>query len=232
MKMHALIALYNDYSSLSMCIHSIKNYVDDIIIADGAYKLYYDEYKKAVPDAKPWSTDGGIEIAKAIPNLNLKIIEPIDHKPWENQCTKRTALLDAVPEGDGFIVLDADEMVYGEPARALTQIFSSGCLAGNMPMYTPGLDAGHFWPYWHPRVFLKLKGMHYSRKHWNLRDGDGRVIETTYPVKWTDQMVLVHLKVFRGKERLMPHLGYMHMMSLDGWMEPMKMPQMFNLNEM
>ncbi len=229
MQTHALINLYNDYSTLTMAIHSVKDHVDNIIIADGAYKKYFETYTKTVPTAKPWSTDGSIEITKAIPNLPLKIIGCPNNEPWENQCVKRTALLQAVPQGDWFIVLDADEMLYGDPEYALNQIMRSGCLAGSVPLYNAGLDASTMVPYWHPRVFLKLNGMHYSRKHWNLRDEYGRVVESSYPVKWTDEMVLVHLKAFRGTGRLMPHLGYMHMMSLDGWMEPTKTPERFNI---
>lgn len=229
MKLHVLISEYNDYSTLPLAIHSVRDVADSIIVADGAYALYYDHYKKQIPESKPWSTDGSIEMIKALPNLPLKIIECPNHEPWENQCVKRSALLDAVPQGDWFIVLDADEMLYGDVAWGLNHIMSSGCLAGSMPLYNPGLDVSAMTPNWHPRVFLKLDGMHYARKHWLLRDADQRVIESSYPVKWVDDMVLVHLKIFRGKGRLMPHFGYMKMMSIDGWMEPMKLPQEFNI---
>lgn len=225
--------IYNDYSTLGLAVNSLKDHVDTIIVADGAYQRYYETYKQFEKDAKPWSTDGSLDILNVIPDVRtkLKVIECPDGEPWENQCVKRTALLNAVPEGDWFIIIDSDEMVYGDVPDALRHIKSSGCIAGSMPMYTPGLDAGQFWPSWHPRVFLKLDGMNYSRKHWNLRDEHNRVIEKSYPVQWTDFMVLVHLKVFRGGKRLLPHLGYMHMMSLDGWLEPMKRPQYFNIKD-
>jgi hypothetical protein len=233
MKTHVLINLYNDYSTLMMALHSVKHVVDDIIVADGAYRLYFKEFKKHFKEAKPWSTDGSLDILESMkPHLPpIKLIECPDGKPWMNQCVKRSALLDAVPEGDWFIVLDADEMLYGDAEYGLNIIQSSGCIAGVTPLYNPGLDASAMTPYWHPRVFLKLEGMHYARKHWLLQDEQKRVIEVCYPVKWTDEMVLVHLKIFRGKGRLMPHFGYMHMMSLDGWMEPElnKPTQFFNI---
>jgi hypothetical protein len=222
-----------------MAVNSISELVDDVIVADGAYSLYYQNFLKSNPEAKPWSTDGSLEILKAIPSIKdrLKIIDTPNGKPWQNQCVKRTALLDAVPQGDWFIILDADEMLYGDTDVGLNRIMRSGCLAGSMPLYNPGLDIGGFWPYWHPRVFLKLDGMHYSRKHWNLRDAEHRVVENQYPVKWVDDMVLCHLKTFRGKGRLNPHLSYMRMMSLEGWMEPTKVTgeirsgQQFNLDQ-
>jgi glycosyltransferase involved in cell wall biosynthesis len=227
---HLLLSMYNDYSTLGLCINSVRDHVDSVIVADGAYAKYYGEYKKFVKDAKPYSTDGSIEILQAIPSIKgkLKFLEN-DHKPWENQCVKRTALLDAVPDGDWFIVLDSDELLHGDVDDALEVIKHSGCIAGVMPMYTPGLDAGGFYPMWHPIVFQKLPGMKYTRKHWNLQDEHNRIIEKSYPVQWTDRMVLVHLKVFRGGKRLYPHLSYMNMMSLDGWMEPMRRPQQFNI---
>ena len=233
MQTHALINLYNDYSTLLMALHSIKDVVDTIIVADGAYRLYYEEYKQHFKEAKPWSTDGSLQILDAMKN-NLPPIKMIDcpnGKPWSNQCIKRTALLDAVPQGDWFIVLDADEMFYGDAGYGLNEIQSSGCIAGTTPLYNPGLDASAMVPYWHPRIFLKLDGMHYTKKHWILQDEEKRMIETCYPVKWTDEMVLVHLKIFRGKGRLMPHFGYMHMMSLEGWLEPefRKPSQQFNI---
>src|SRR5512138_3061755 len=110
---HVLLSIYNDYSTLSMAVHSVRNIADHITVADGAYQKYYEVYRKSVPDAKPWSTDGSIGILKAIPDVapKLKVIDsPVDG--WENQCVKRTALLDSVPEGEWFIVLDADEMLY------------------------------------------------------------------------------------------------------------------------
>lgn len=228
-----MLNVYNDYSTLPLAVHSVKDHVDSIIVADGAYHKYFQVYRQFDKKAKPYSTDGSIEVLQSIPDVKpkLKIIEAPKHGCWPNQTVKRTALLDAVPEGDWFIILDSDEIVYGDVEPALRHIRASGCIAGSTPMYTPGLDAGNFWPLWHPRVFLKLNGMHYSRKHWNLQDEHKRIIEKCYPVQWTDFMVLVHLKVFRGGKRLLPHLGYMHMMSLDGWLEPMKRPQYFNIKD-
>jgi len=225
--------IYNDYSTLPLAVNSVYEFVDDIIVADGAYQQYYDTFRQYHVKAKPWSTDGSIELLKALPHIEpkLKIIECPNGEPWENQCVKRTALLDAVPDGHWFIILDSDECLHGEVEEALQFIGLSGCIAGSTPMYTPGLDAGNFWPAWHPRVFAKLPGMNYSRKHWNLQDDVKRIIEKTYPVQWTDRMVLVHLKVFRGGKRLTPHLSYMEMKSLDGWLEPMKKPQYFNMQD-
>jgi len=137
-------------------------------------------------------------------------------------------LLNAVPEGDWFLILDSDEMLFGDVGQGLNDIMGSGCISGHVPLYTPGLDTERIKPFWHPRVFLKIDGMHYFRKHWLLRDYAGRVVAHTYPVKWTDAFVIAHLKAFKEQGRLAPHSGYMRMMSEAGWMEPHSAP--FNLN--
>ena len=210
---------------LPITLASVKQHVDDIIVADGSYELYYREYRKHHPDAKPWSTDGTLQMLQYIPDLPpIKLIECPDAKPWLNQCVKRTALLNEVPEGDWFIILDSDEMLFGKVETGLHKIMASGCIAGQVPLYNPGLDASMMKPFWHPRVFLKIDGMHYFRKHWLLRDYAGRVIEVDYPVTWTDSFVIAHLKAFKEEGRATPHYGYMEMMSEAGWIEPHSAP--------
>jgi len=156
-----------------------------------------------------------------IPNLPpITLIECPGGKPWRNQVVKRTALLDAVPDKDWFLILDSDEMFYGDIWGGVREIMSSGCVAGFTPIFNIGLDTSGFRPFWHPRVFLKLPGMHYARQHWLLYDFADRVVEHVYPLWSTNQFVLVHFKVFRGMRRLAPHMSYMLDMSKRGWQEP------------
>jgi len=219
---HTLICTYNDHVTLPLALDSVRDACDSIIVADGAYKKYYETYRKSDPSAKPWSTDGTLELLKVLqPNLPpIKFIECPNGKPWANQVVKRTALLDAVPDKDWFLILDCDEMFFGNVKEGVNEIMSSGCIAGFAPLYNVGLDMGGLYPFWHPRVFLKLPGMHYERKHWLLCDFAHRVIETTYPVWGTDRFVLAHFKVFRNMRRLAPHMSYMLDMSRGGWQEP------------
>ena len=220
-KIHCCVNLYNEFATLPLALSSISDLVDSIIVCDGAYEKYFPFYKEKHPEAQPWSTDGSLEILHSIPNLPpIKLILPPEGKPWKNQCVKRTAMLDAVPEGEWFLVLDADEMLYGDAQDGFDEIMGSGCIAGQTPIYNPGLDVSSMTPIWHPRLFLKVDGMFYDRKHWLLKDYAGRVVENEYPVKWTDRFVLTHLKVFKHRGRLTPHLGYMKRMSVDGWIEP------------
>ena len=62
--MKACINLYNDCQFLATCLESLKEHVDEIIIADGAYELYYRQFKEAYKKAEPWSTDGSLQIVE------------------------------------------------------------------------------------------------------------------------------------------------------------------------
>ena len=62
MPIHALLNVYNDRTFLGACLESLIDCVDSIIVADGAYRLYYEHYKQFDPQATPWSNDGTLEI--------------------------------------------------------------------------------------------------------------------------------------------------------------------------
>lgn len=223
MKTHALINLYEDRTFLAATLESIKDVVDSVIVADGAYELYYDEYKIFVPAAKPTSTDGSLEILKNFRGLPpLTLIQPPEgpDKCWLNQAVKRTALLDAVPKGDWFIIVDADEMIAGDLQEGFEHALDSGCVVCNAPLYNPGTQMERLVRNWHPRMFKKLEGMQYKGTHWHLRDKYERIIEEKYPVYWTDIYAIVHFKPFKDQTRLIPHGHYMADLIQRGWIEP------------
>jgi glycosyltransferase involved in cell wall biosynthesis len=221
-KIHCLVCTYNDHVALPLTLDSVKDVCDSIIIADGAYKTYYDVYKAFDSSVRPWSTDGTLEIIKALePHLPpVKLIGAPNGKPWPNQVVKRNALVDAVPTQDWFLVLDSDELFYGDIEAGVNEIMASGCVCGRVPLYNVGLEIEGWLPFWHPRIFMKLPGMHYWRKHWLLSDSDNRVLENEYPMWATDKFCLAHLKIFRDQRRLAPHQKYMDKLSANGWVEP------------
>jgi len=225
----ALICIYNDRMFLGACLESLVDVVDGIIVADGAYRVYYEHYRQFDLEAKPWSTDGSIEIIKAfrgIPPVTwVKQPEPepnsdLEADCWENQTVKRTALINAVPVGDWFVIIDSDEMLSGDAQEGIEEIMDSGCIVGNTPIYTPGLQADRLIPRWHPRIFRKVDGMHYKGTHWHLRDRWERVIEVKYPVHYTDRFAFTHFKGFKSQTRLIPHQNYMIDLAERGWLEP------------
>jgi len=224
LKVHAVVALYNDRTFLASMLESIRDRVDSIIVADGAYQLYYRNYVRNYPDAKPWSTDGSLEILSSFPDLPpIHMIRCPNNKPWVNQCVKRTALVDAVPDGDWMIIIDADEMLLGNVDAGMFEIAQSGCVVAGTPYYNPGLDAAAVKMRWHPWIYLKQQGMHYFQTHWLLCDRHRRVIEQVYPVHWTDKFVWCHFKAFKTLDRIMPHETYMQLLSPQAWLEPTRM---------
>jgi len=221
MKLHALINLYNDRQFLAACLESIHDQVDQIIIADGAYKLYYEEYYAHDSSAKPYSTDGSLEIIKGFRDLpELNMIQKPEDACWSNQIEKRTALIDAVPLDDWFIIIDADEMLMGDIQEGMEQIYDSGCIVASTPLWIPGTDVDRLRREWHPRIFKKQEGMRYDGTHWHLRDKYDRIIEEKYPVYWTDLMVFIHFKPFKSQSRIIPHQNYMAELANRGWLEP------------
>jgi len=231
MKLHCLINLYNDRTFLAATLESIKEVVDQVIVADGAYQLYFERFKEFSPWALPYSTDGSLEILHGFRGLpDFKILHPSTGKEtcWINQAEKRTVLLDAVPVGDWFIIIDADEMVAGDFQEAMEQTYDSGCIVGNCPIYNPGTHEERLVKAWHPRVFRKAEGMHYEGTHWHLRDKQRRIIEEKYPVYWTDIFALVHFKPFKDQTRLVPHQNYMADLLQRGWLEPKDMGEVLS----
>ena len=219
--MHALLNLYNDRMFLSACLETLIDNVDHIIVADGAYRLYYEHFKQFDPSAKPYSDDGSLEIIQNFKGLPAyTILKAPDDKVWLNQIEKRNRLVEAVPDGEDFIIIDADEMLVGDFQEGVERWYDSGCVCCNFPIYSPGTDFERVTPRWHPRIFRKLKGMHYRGTHWHLRDQHRRIIEEVYPKYWTPLMTLVHMKPFKTKSRLIPHANYMNELGQKGWLEP------------
>jgi hypothetical protein len=223
MKLHALLNLYNDRSFLGACLESLKDTVDRVVVADGAYKLYYERYKEFVPDALPASTDGSLQIIESFKGLPETLyLHPDGGRDacWANQVIKRTALIDAVPVGDWFIIIDADEMMMGDFQESMEATYDSGCVVASCPLYNPGTHMERVIPQWHPRVFKKTENMHYKGTHWHLRDKFDRIIEEKYPIFWTDKFAIVHFKTFKDQSRLIPHQNYMVDLMNRGWQEP------------
>lgn len=226
MKLHALINIYNDRTFLGATLESIREVVDQVIVADGAYDVYFQHYKEFMPDAEPFSTDGSLAIIENFKGLpTTRFLHPPNgrEKCWENQAIKRSVLVDAVPVGDWFIIIDADEMVMGDFQEYMEQAYESGCIVANCPLYNPGTHAERVVPSWHPRVFEKTEGMHYRGTHWHLRDRHERIIEEKYPMFHSDIFAIVHFKPFKDQSRLIPHQNYMVDLMQRGWLEPADM---------
>jgi hypothetical protein len=205
-------------------LESIRDVVDGIIVIDGAYKNYLEHFKEFNDWATAWSTDGSMEIInnfRGLPEVHI-YKTPNDSVCWPNQVEKRNFLLSTVPDGDAFLGIDADEMIMGDVQEGVEKFYESGCIACSMPLYMPGTHMDRVVPRWHPRVFVKRKGMHYTGTHWHLRDLNDRIIEEKYPIFWTDVMAIVHFKAFKDQTRLIPDATYKLAMGDRANIEPEK----------
>lgn len=218
----ATINIYNDNAFLAAMLTSIKDHVDGLIVVDGAYTSYLKHFREFVPKATAWSNDGTIEILNAFKDKpETRLYRTKDEATtWENQVVKRNFMINKVPNGDYFLGIDSDEMFMGDIQEYLEKFYESGCIAAQMPLYNPGLQDDRVVPRWHPRIFKKVEGMHYEGTHWHLRDKQGRIIEETYPMFWSDLAAIVHFKSFKDQSRLIPHQNYMLEIGEKGWIEP------------
>ena len=218
--MYAIVKIYNDVQFISAAIESIKRYVDGIIVADGAYRLYYEKYKEHFPQSKPWSTDGSLEVIQALKGLPELTFLRMPKLGWINQVIKMNALIKAVPRNNWFIDVNADEMLVGNVTKGFEETENSGCIAGRIPLANLGCDIDRLHYFWHPRMWKKVKGVHFEGSHWQMRDYAGRIIESDYPIWFTQEFVLAHFKPLKSRERIKPHLEYMHRLRFRGWLEP------------
>lgn len=218
--MHCIIKIYNDVQFIAAAVESIKEYVDSIIVADGAYKAYYTSFKEFNPQAKEWSTDGSIEVIKALTGLpDMKFLK-VPKGGWLNQVVKMNRMIDAVPEDNWFVDLNADEMLVGKVPEGFKEIEESGCVAGRVPLVNLGCDIDRLHYFWHPRLWKRTKGLHFAGTHWQLRDYADRLVETDYPIWWSQQFVMAHFKPLKPWRRIQPHLAYMKGLRDRGWLEP------------
>jgi hypothetical protein len=216
----AIIKIYNDVQFISANVESIKDHVEGIIVADGAYKAYYQQYRAAFPDAQPWSTDGSIEVLQSLKGLpDLQLLR-VPQGGWPNQIAKMNALIEAVPEGSWFIDVNADEMLVGNVPDGFKEVEESGCVAGRVPLVNLGCDIDRLHYFWHPRLWKHEAGLHFEGTHWQVRDYAGRIVESDYPIWWSQQFVMAHFKPLKPYKRLQPHQAYMATMRDRGWLEP------------
>ncbi len=87
----------NEENFLPMCLDSVKDYIDEIIIVDTG------------------STDKTVEIAHS---YNAKVY----HHPWENSFSKARNYSLKYATGDWILILDADEEIDKEDAHRLKEV--------------------------------------------------------------------------------------------------------------
>ena len=140
MKIIAVYSVFNEGQYLEESLKSIRDYVDKIVIVDGAYRKF--------PHKFPFSTDGTLRIAKKYADI---IIET--SKAWRSEIFKRNQYLAGEP-GDIYFQIDGHEIWSGK----LIPPF------GNYRVKMKMTDG------WHEffRMFKHQPGLRYHRRHYEL----------------------------------------------------------------
>jgi hypothetical protein len=165
--MYACYVVYNDALLFELSLRSIIDYVEKVIVVDGAWKSFpYGEY--------PESTDGTKEIAEKICGDKLIWVDCKEENgkcvPWETEIEKRSEYLKYVPTGKWFLVIDSDEVILGEIQREFEIIEKQHCKICMVPLITRSIhpEEGILWVTWlghGNRIYKKEEGMVYKGHH-------------------------------------------------------------------
>lgn len=97
MKLYACLCFYRDgVKLLDRCLSSLKkNGIDEIIAVDGRYKEF--------PDKDDHSSFQEFQLVDSL--CDITIVQ----RNWDTQMEKRNVSISFVPNGDYFLIIDADE---------------------------------------------------------------------------------------------------------------------------
>jgi hypothetical protein len=166
---------------LETCLKSLKKVTDRVLAIDGAYKEFpHKDFK---------SSQETLRIAKAYADEVIEVKEA-----WKDEPAKRNAYLTLKDTKDYYLMLDADEEIFGEKPKYLTR-----------PTYRVKLEtlrAGVMLPSYYNRLFRHHPGMKYQLTHNNLVIPDGTSLtipEDTIPV--CKSINIIHRPEKRPKAR-------------------------------
>ena len=204
MNIWAVMIYYNEEKYLLNNMIRVMPFVDRLILVDGAFQGYD---KDCVERKSFWSYDwSNIVIQGAISDWHFHntedpkaikwytdIPEIIGYeagdmwnhhrrKGWKNEIEKRTFSIQQVPDGDYFFIIDADEILMGNPEyfREEVKRYDSKYKREDCTILNVGLihypdNTGWFI---FPRIYKKIPNMYYDATHSNIFVDDK-------PVSWT-----------------------------------------------
>lgn len=133
-KISAYLSIYNDADILEAALKSVENYVDELIVVDGAYE-WMAPFLEATGRNPLRSDESVYEKLRG-----LKIPYKVINRLWKNEVEKRSAGYAATTSR--FVMrVDADEVIFFDDQQ-LQNFFASGCAVAEMymPNYVaPGL---------------------------------------------------------------------------------------------
>jgi hypothetical protein len=118
--------VYNEEDKIALSLHTIIEYVDKVIIVDGAFAQR--------EHSNPQSTDKTKEISEKICGDKLIWVDckkqDVNYVPWETESEKRNVYLRLVPEGAWFYIIDADVIVTGDVAGTFKMLKENDTING------------------------------------------------------------------------------------------------------
>ncbi len=210
-KIIACYSLYNEAGLICSSIDSIKHYVDEVYVSDGAYrldKLSNDETDEIIGDC-------------------LTAIDNLDGLLWFNrpnltEVDKRNELFSRVKEGHWIFWIDGDEVCVGDVKKGLDKIrhaYTDLCLVRVF-------NNGRAWT-WIPRFIRSKSNFHLDPKHWIYNYDkeviyDGRIVYIPYTE--IDDFFIINCNALRGKDRQEEDLIYKEFMGIRNWDDTNKDP--------
>jgi hypothetical protein len=203
------MSVHNEREFIELAIRSLLPIADEIVIADGAYKLF--------PCKCNISKDGTWQIVKQWMRRSRKITY-FQCKDRPTQCEKRNRLLRRVKSGSWALTIDGDEILTGhvDALRINLATTSANCL--DIPVIekrADDLDQVH-WADGQPRLWRYQEGDHYETFHWNLRRRDGTAIK---PEGRLTAINIINLSHLRQSEKLKVRAEYDRIMGERKWRE-------------
>ncbi|MBA7490849.1 hypothetical protein ES702_01392 [subsurface metagenome] len=198
--------VWNAAQFITAPILALHGYVDEIQIFDGAWKGY--------PTAKvPWSTDGTEQVVK-----NLKLDCPLQWIPckefYKSQVAKKTFMLKYWHPNEWRYLMADDEVPVGnikgafERVRRADQKIMIGFIPTVRIMLHPKPHLFQRKRKYAPRLFRWQKGFHYGKTHNIILNAEKMFRDNWRPRIFLDEMLIVHLKWLRHKERREAQLKY------------------------
>lgn len=153
---------WNDEERIGLALRSIHDYVDRIVVIDGAYEGF-------APNMPIESIDHTRVIAEAFPKVEFKQLHERLRPP-----IKRMIAFEEY-EADWYITLDVDEIFFGDMNRMTHVLNNEKPVRGykvSCYLNLRNFEAKSNFTF--TRIVHKSAGFHYQPNHWQRYDKDGK----------------------------------------------------------
>jgi len=159
----ACMSIFNEAENIKRAIECIAEYVNKVVILDGAYWLFY--RLNELPDFNSFDETPQIIESLQRKYRNIKYLKP--NRPWRNECEKRSYFFKLGKEDDIFFMLDGDEECIGDIKAGLEFIHKNHAYFYMVRIRY--IDKYPATSHWRIRFYRWQPNMRYEGKHWIVR---------------------------------------------------------------